>query len=300
MFRLVLVAAAWVVLLIAAALFFTLVIAALPGIRAAGVGALVSATWDPNRAQFGVLSFVYGTIVTSLIAIALAGPIGIAVALFLSELAPRWLAAPMGLLVELLAAVPSVIFGLWGLFVLAPLMRTVVDPFLRSSLGFMPAFRGDSYGPGLLTAGVILAIMILPTVAAISRDVFQAVPRDQREAMYALGATTWEMMTKAVLPYARSGVIGALVLALGRAQGEAVAVALVIGNSPKIVASLFAPAYTLASVVANEFSEATGPTYPSVLIALGLLLFLVSVTVNVIARLLVWSVSGGRPAAHTV
>jgi phosphate transport system permease protein len=251
--------------------------------------------WSPTDGEYGVLPFVFGTAVTSLIALLLAGPIGVAVALFLSELAPRRLAAPLGMLVELLAAVPSVVYGLWGLFVLAPVMRTIVQPGLSKSLGFLPLFQGPPLGVGMLTGGMLLAIMILPTVSAITRDIFGAVPNEQREGMLALGATKWEVLTKAVVPYARSGIIGALVLALGRAMGEAMAVVMVIGNTPAISASLFRPAYTMASVLANEFTEATGKTYVAVLIEIGLLLFLLSVVVNVVARLLVWSVaSGGR------
>lgn len=282
--------AAWIILIVVAGLLAVLLHASWPAIETIGLGA-VSRAWSPTDGQYGVLSFVYGTAVTSIIALALAGPIGIAVALFLSELAPRRLAAPVGMLVELLAAVPSVVYGLWGLFVLAPAMRTVVQPALGKWLGFLPLFQGPPLGIGMLTGGVLLAIMILPTVAAIARDVFSAVPNDQREGMLALGATRWEVLTKAVLPYARSGVIGALVLALGRAMGEAMAVVMVIGNTPAISASVFRPAYTMASVLANEFSEATGQTYVSMLIEIGLLLFGLSIIVNIVARMLVWSAS---------
>ena len=288
---------AWAVLLVVAALVFVLLIAAWPALKTAGFGALTSTLWDPADGHFGALSFVFGTAVTSAIALLLAGPIGIAVALFLAELAPRRLAAPIAMLVELLAAVPSVVYGLWGLFVLAPVMRSAVQPVLSKTLGFLPLFQGPPLGIGMLTAGVLLSIMILPTVAAIARDVFTAVPNDQREGMLALGATKWEVLTKAVLPFARSGVIGALVLALGRAMGEAMAVVMIIGNTPAVSASLFKPAYTMASVLANEFTEATGQAYVSMLIEIGLLLFGLSVVVNVLARLLVWSVApahGGR------
>ncbi len=293
-FASLLVAAAWIVLAVVAGLVIVLAIAAWPAVKVAGFGALISSDWSPADGRFGVLSFVYGTAVTSAIALLLAGPIGVAVALFLAELAPRKLAAAVAMLVELLAAVPSVVYGLCGLFVLAPVMRTIVQPALGKTLGFLPLFQGPPLGIGMLTAGVLLAIMILPTIAAIARDVFSAVPNDQREGMLALGATKWEVLTKAVLPYARSGVIGALVLALGRAMGEAMAVVMIIGNTPAISASLFRPAYTMASVLANEFTEATGQTYVSMLIELGLLLFLLSVVVNVFARALVWSVGRGR------
>jgi len=288
--------AAWVVLLLVVALFVTLVIAAWPAIKTVGVTPLQSATWDPNSGKFGVLSFIYGTIVTSAIALLLAGPIGIGAALLLAEVAPKRLATPVALLIELLAAVPSVVFGIWGLFVLAPVMRTVVEPALQRWFGFLPLFQGMYYGIGMLTAGVLLAIMVLPTVTAISRDIFEAVPRDQREAMLALGSTKWEMLTRAVIPYARSGIIGALVLALGRALGEAMAVTMVIGNKPAIALSLFAPGYTMASVLANEFTEATGQQYVAMLIGIGSMLFILSMILNVFARLLVLSVAGARGA----
>ena len=286
-------AAAWTVLLVVAGLFVVLFVSAWPAISTVPIASVASSTWDPNDGKYGVLPFVFGTIVTSAIALVIAGPIGIACALFLSELASRRLAGPLGMLVELLAAVPSVVYGLWGLFVLAPVMRITVEPFLSRTLGFLPLFQGPIYGVGMLTGGVLLSIMVLPTVAAISRDVFSAVPIEQREAMIALGATKWEVLAKAVLPYARSGVIGALVLALGRALGEAMAVVMVIGNKPAIAASLFAPGYTMASVLALEFTEATGKQYVAMLIEVGLLLFLVSLVINVIARTLVWSVASG-------
>lgn len=290
--------AAWAVLLVVAALFVVLFISAWPALTTVPFSSVAATTWDPNSGKFGVLPFVFGTVVTSSIALLIAGPIGIACALFLSELASRRIAGPLGMLVELLAAVPSVVYGLWGLFVLAPVMRTAVEPFLNKTLGLLPQFQGPIYGVGMLTGGVLLSIMILPTVAAISRDVFSAVPVEQREAMIALGATKWEVLAKAVLPYARSGVIGALVLALGRALGEAMAVVMVIGNKPAIAASLFAPGYTMASVLALEFTEATGKQYVSMLIEVGLLLFLVSLIINVIARTLVWSVASSTRAGR--
>jgi phosphate transport system permease protein len=283
--------AAWLVLAVVIALFAVLLWRSMPAIQKIGLGAFTM-LWDPNGGHFGVLTFIYGTIVSSLIALLVAGPIGVGAALFLAELAPRKLATPVAMLIELLAAVPSVVYGLWALFALVPFIRNLLGPLLQHVFGFLPFFQGSIYGIGMLAGGLILAIMVVPTVAAISRDVFQAVPNDQREAMLALGATKWEMLTKAVLPYARSGVIGALVLGLGRALGEAMAVAMVIGNKPQIVASLFAPGYTMASVLANEFSEATGKVYISMLIEIGLLLFMVSLVVNIFARLLVWNASG--------
>lgn len=283
-------AAAWLVLLVVIALFVTLAIAAWPAVKTVGIHAVQSAVWDPNSGKYGVLSFIFGTLVTSAIALLLAGPIGVGAALLLAEIAPQRLANPVAMLIELLAAVPSIVFGIWGLFVLAPVMRTHVEPALARWFGFLPIFQGYFYGVGFFTAGVLLAIMILPTVSAITREIFGAVPRDQREAMLALGATKWEMLTRAVIPYARSGIIGALVLALGRALGEAMAVVMVIGNRPAISASLFSPGYSMAAVLANEFTEATGQQYLAVLIGIGSLLFILSMLVNIVARLLVWSV----------
>jgi len=291
-------AAAWFVLLVVAGLFVVLFVSAWPALSTIPFSSVANTTWDPTDGKYGVLPFVFGTVVTSAIALLIAGPIGIACALFLSELASRRIAGPLGMLVELLAAVPSVVYGLWGLFVLAPVMRTSVEPFLSNVLGFLPQFQGPIYGVGMLTGGILLSIMILPTVAAISRDVFSAVPIEQREAMLALGATKWEVLAKAVLPYARSGVIGALVLALGRALGEAMAVVMVIGNKPAIAASLFAPGYTMASVLALEFTEATGKQYVAMLIEVGLLLFCLSLIINAIARTLVWSVASGPRAGR--
>ncbi len=284
--------AAWMVLLVVAALFVTLCIAAWPAIKTVGWQAVHTVEWDPNNGRFGVMSFVFGTLVTSAIALVLAAPIGLGAALLLAEIAPRRVASPLAMLIELLAAVPSIVYGIWGLFILVPVMRTYIEPALSKSLGFVPLFHGYFYGVGFLTAGVLLAIMVLPTVTAIARDIFEAVPREQREAMLALGATKWEMLTRAVIPYARSGIIGALVLALGRALGEAMAVVMVIGNKPAITASLFSPGYSMAAVLANEFTEATGQQYLAVLIGIGSLLFVLSMLVNIIARVLVWSVAG--------
>ncbi|MBV8172549.1 MAG: phosphate ABC transporter permease subunit PstC [Candidatus Eremiobacteraeota bacterium] len=290
-FMFLLYASAWFVLAIVAALFLVLLQRSWPAIQTIGLGVFTQ-LWDPGGGHFGVLTFIYGTIVTSAIALLIAGPVGIGAALFLAELAPKRLATPVAMLIELLAAVPSVVYGIWGLFVLVPVIRMYIGPALQHTFGFLPLFQGPIYGVGMLAGGLILSIMVVPTVAAISRDVFEAVPNDQREGMLALGSTKWEMMTKAVLPYARSGVVGALVLGLGRALGEAMAVVMVIGNKPQIVASLFQPAYTMASVPANEFSEATGKVYISALIEVGLLLFIVSLLVNISARLLVWNASG--------
>ena len=269
-----------------------LVLDARPSIRRFGIGFLVGTVWDPVAENFGALAFVYGTLVSSLVALALAIPLGIGTALYLAEVAPRWLRPPVGFLVELLAAVPSVIYGLWGIFVLAPLLRTQVEPLLGSALGFLPLFEGPPYGVGMLAAGLILAIMIVPFIATVCREMFLAVPDQQREAALALGATRWETTRIAVLRYARSGLIGAVLLGLGRALGETMAVTMVIGNRSEISLSLFAPGATMASVIANEFAEATGDLHLAAIIEIGFLLFAVTVLVNALARLLVWRVGG--------
>jgi phosphate transport system permease protein len=255
-----------------------------------GPAFLVSSSWNPVTGQFGALPMIYGTVVSSFIAIALASVIGIGSATYLAEFAPRRIADPLAALIELLAAVPSVVYGLWGLFVVVPIFRQYIDPFLQAYFGYIPLFSGPIYGVGLLTAGIVLAIMILPTVSAISRDVIRAVRRDQREAGMALGSTKWETTWRIVLPAARTGIFGACVLALGRALGETIAATMVIGNKPVIAASLFSPSYTLSSVIANEFTEATTDLYISSLVELGLLLFVLSFIVNGFARLLVNSV----------
>lgn len=255
-----------------------------------GPAFLWTSQWNPVTEQFGALPLIFGTVVSSLIAIVLAGVVGILAAAYLSEFAPSWLARPLSFVIELLAAVPSVVFGLWGLFVLAPFMRTALGPFLERTLGFLPIFSGPLYGVGLLTAGIVLAFMILPTVTAISRDVIAAIPKELREASMSLGATKWETVQRVVLPAARAGIFGALILALGRAMGETIATTMVIGNRPEIAASLFAPSYTLSSVIANEFTEATTPLYTSALIELGLLLLVVSAVVNGLARIMMWTV----------
>lgn len=274
----------------AVGLFIQLVNGSWQSLTTFGFAFLVDSQWNPVSGHFGALPMIYGTVVSSFIAIAFASVIGIGAATFLAEFAPRHIAGPLATLIELLAAVPSVVYGLWGLFVLVPILRTNVDPFLQTYLGFLPIFGGPIYGVGLLTAGIILAIMILPTVCAISRDVIRAVSREQREGSTALGATRWETTWRVVLPAARTGIFGACVLALGRALGETIAATMVIGNKSVIAASLFAPSYTLSSVIANEFTEATSDLYVSSLVELGLLLFVISFIVNGVARLLVNSV----------
>jgi len=243
--------------------------------------------WDPVAGQFGALPFLYGTVLTSAIALLIAVPLGLGTAICLSEFPLVRLSNAFAFLVDLLAAVPSVIYGLLGIFVLAPWLRVAVEPVLTSRLGFLPLFRGPAFGVGFLAAGLILAIMVVPFIVSVSREVLISVPREQREAALALGATRWEMISKVVVPFAKTGIIGSVFLALARALGETMAVTMVIGNAPKISASLFAPGYSIAAVIANEFTEATGNLYLSALIELGLVLFLVTFVLNGLARLLV-------------
>jgi phosphate transport system permease protein len=265
---------------------------ALPALRRFGWSFVFTSNWDPVAESFGALPFIYGTLVSSALAMLIAVPLGIGAAIYLAELAPGWIRPPIGFLVEMLAAVPSVVYGLWGIFVLAPWLRVWVQPALGTTLGFLPLFQGPPYGVGMLAAGIILAIMTVPFITSVSREVLLAVPNTQREAALALGATRWEAIRVAVLRYGRSGLLGAILLGLGRALGETMAVTMVIGNRPEISASLFAPGYTMASVLANEFTEATSDVYLSALIAVGLLLLAVTVIVNAVARLLVWRVGG--------
>jgi len=247
----------------------------------------VTTTWDPVFENFGALPFVFGTLVTSAVSLILALPLGVGAAIFLAELAPPRISDALSFVIELLAAVPSVILGLLGIFILVPFLRQVVDPFLKSTLGFLPFFKGPIYGLGMLAASVILTIMIIPFIITISREVLLAVPADQREAALAVGATRWEATWKVVVPYARTGIFGSVFLALARALGETMAVTMVIGNDPRISASLFAPGYTIAAVIANEFTEATGNLYLQSLIELGLVLFLVTIVINALARILI-------------
>jgi len=259
----------------------------------------VGRDWDPVAEEFGALPFIYGTLVSSLLALLIAVPLAIGVAVFTTEMCPRSLRGPLSFIVELLAAIPSVIYGLWAIFVLVPILSAYIQPFLAKTLGWTGMFDGPAYGYSMLAAGIILAIMIIPIISSITREVLLAVPRHQREAALALGATRWEMIRVSVLRNARAGIVGGVILGLGRALGETMAVTMVIGNRPEIAKSLFAPGYTMASVLANEFSEATGDTYLSALIEIGLVLFLVTIVVNALARLLVWTVTHGRTArAH--
>jgi phosphate transport system permease protein len=258
-----------------------------------GFGFLTRSIWDPVAEQFGALPFIYGTAVSSVIALLIAVPISLGVAVFLVEKAPRALSNPILFIIQLLAAIPSVVFGLWGIFVLAPTLRKHVYPSLQSTLGFLPLFKGNQNGLGLLTAALILSIMVLAIITAVTTDVLRAVPGTQREAALALGSTKWEA-TLIVLQNAKSGISGAIILGLGRAIGETMAVTMVIGNRPQISASLFDPSFTIASVIANEFTEATSEIYLQSLIELGLILFLVTFVINMLARLLVWSVTRGE------
>jgi phosphate transport system permease protein len=282
------------VLAVAGVIVLVLTETAAPAISRIGVWRFIRGQgWDPVAGEFGALPFIYGTVVTSAIAIVVAVPVSVGLALFLSEMGPPVLRRPVSFAVETLAAIPSVVYGLWGLFVLVPLLRTPVEPFLGRTLGFLPLFRGPPIGLGYLAAGLILAIMILPTIASVTLDVFKTVPSSLKEGALALGATRWEMIRMTVLPYARSGIVGAALLGLGRALGETMAVAMVIGNAPEIHASLFAPGYTLPAVLANEFSEATSSVYVGALAGLGLVLFGLTVLLNAAARLLL-AVTGRR------
>jgi len=256
----------------------------------------VQSDWNPVEDQFGALPFIYGTVVSSILALIIAVPLSVGVAVFITEMCPVSLRGILSFTTELLAAIPSVIYGLWAIFILVPLLRNYVQPVLGATLGWTGLFSGPPYGIGMLAAGVILAIMIIPIISSITREVLTVVPQHQREGVLALGATRWEMIRMGVLRNARAGIVGAVILGLGRALGETMAVTMVIGNRPEIAKSLFAPGYTMASVLANEFSEATGDVYLSALIEIGLALFLVTIAVNALARLMVWSVTRGQPA----
>ncbi|HEV3469213.1 MAG TPA: phosphate ABC transporter permease subunit PstC [Pyrinomonadaceae bacterium] len=292
-FRTLLFLAALAVLLIVGAMIAATASASVPSMREFGFGFLTGREWNPIQGRFGALPFIYGTVMSSAVALAISVPLSLGVAVFLVEQAPRRLARPVTFLVELLAAIPSVVYGLWGIFVLAPALRDYVKPPLQKLFGWVPLFQGPvETGTGLLTAGVILAIMITPIISAVVRDVLAAVPDSQREAALALGATKWET-TRVVLANGGPGIAGAIILGLGRAIGETMAVTMLIGNRAQISASLFEPSYTIASVLANEFAEASDELFLSALVQLGLILFLVTFLINGAARLLVWSVTRG-------
>jgi phosphate transport system permease protein len=251
-----------------------------------GLAFFVTKLWDPIAEEFGALTFIYGTVVTSAVALLIAVPFGIGAAIFLAELAPQKVSDPLQFFIDLLAAVPSVIYGVLGVFIVIPLMRTWIAPALKATLGFLPLFQGPAYGVGFLSAGIVLAIMVIPYIISVSREVLLSVPRDQREAALALGSTRWESTWKVVVPFARTGIMGSIFLALARALGETMAVTMVIGNTPSISSSIFAPGYSIAAVIANEFTEATGDLYLQALIQLGLVLFLLTFILNGLARLL--------------
>jgi phosphate transport system permease protein len=289
-FRGLMFVAALAVVLVVLGMIWALAADSMLSIRQFGIGFLAGRSWNPIRGDFGALPFIYGTVVSSLIALVISVPISLGIAVFLIEQAPYYVARPITFLVELLAAIPSVVYGVWGIFVLAPFLRTWIEPPLEHWLGWTPFFRGPITGIGLLTGGIILAIMVTPIISAVVRDVLAAVPGSQREAALALGATKWET-TRVVLVNGAPGIAGAVILGLGRALGETMAVTMVIGNRPHISASLFQPSYTIASAIANEFTEATGDLYLSALVELGLILLLVTFVVNAVARLLVWNVT---------
>lgn len=279
------------VLVIMCLIFIVLLREAVPAISAFGLSFLYTAEWNPVRSVFGALPSIYGTCVSSIIALVIAVPISLGIAMFLTELAPRWLAGPVGMAIELLAAIPSIIYGMWGLFILAPLLADYVEPFMIEYLGFIPIFKGAPLGIGMLPAGFILAIMIIPFISSVSRDIFLMVPPILKESGYGVGATKWEVIYKVVLPFTRSGIIGAIVLGLGRALGETMAVTFLIGNSYDISSELFNPATSISASLANEFTEAVDPLHISSLVALGLILFVITFIVLAAAKLMIKKVS---------
>lgn len=292
-FRTVLLILAGSIIVILAAMIYMMIANSIPSLQKFGFGFLTGSEWKPADNIFGALPFIYGTIVSSVIALIISVPISLGIAIFLTEQAPKSIAAPIAFMVELLAAIPSVVYGLWGIFVLAPFIRDYLGVFLEKYLGWLPLFQGRLTGIGMLTGGIILALMTTPIITAVVRDILEVVPTTQREAALALGATKWET-TQIVLGNAASGIAGAVVLGLGRALGETMAVTMVIGNSPQISASLFEPAYTIASVLAANFAEATDKLYLSALIEMGLVLFLVTFVVNAFAKVLIMSVARGQ------
>ncbi|MFZ0633109.1 MAG: phosphate ABC transporter permease subunit PstC [Acidobacteriaceae bacterium] len=295
-FRWLMVLCALSIFAIVALIGTELVTQSIPTIKVFGWRFFVGSAWDPVNGHFGALPFIYGTIMSSVVALVIAVPLAVGVAVFLTEMCPKALRGILSFLTELLAAIPSVVYGLWGVFVLVPLLRGYVDPVLIKTLGWTGLFVAPDFGIGMFAAGVILAIMILPIISSLTREVMTAVPHMQREAVLALGATRWEMIRMGVLRNARIGIVGAIILGLGRALGETMAVAMVIGSSPTLTKSLLAPAYSMAAVIANEFTEAVSDLHRTALIEIGLALFLVTIVVNILARLLVWAVTRGAPA----
>jgi len=298
-FRYLMLGCALSVLAIVVLIVRELIIRSTLSLHAFGLKFFFRQAWDPVNGDFGALPFIYGTLVSSFLALLLAVPLSVGVATFTTELCPRKLRSLLSYMVELLAAIPSVIYGLWGIFVLVPILRLYVEPFLAKYFGWTGLFGGPQFGLGMLGAGVILAIMIIPVITSITREVMSAVPTAQREGVLAIGATRWEMIRVGVLRNARTGIMGAIILGLGRALGETMAVTMLIGNRPEIAKSLFAPGYTLASVIANEFSEAADDLYLSALVEIGLALFVITLLVNVVAQLMVWSITRGNAARAT-
>lgn len=291
LFRRLLAASAGALLLLLAIVVLELWIGSAPARERFGLGFLFTSTWDPVTTQFGALPLVAGTLLTSVLALLMAVPLALGVAIYLTEFAPAALREPVAFLLNLLAAIPSVVYGLWGVFVLLPFLRARIFPALAGLFGALPLFQGPIYGPSVLAAGIVLAIMVLPYIMSVAREVLLAVPASQREAALALGATRWEAVTGAVLPYARSGIGGAIILGLGRALGETMAVTMVIGNRHEVSASLFAPGYTMAAAIANEFTEAVADVHYAALTYVALVLFILTVAVNAAARLLIWRVA---------
>ncbi|MFW5999777.1 MAG: phosphate ABC transporter permease subunit PstC [Halanaerobiaceae bacterium] len=278
----------WLILILIFAMLAAMVSFSWPAIRKFGLSFITSTKWNPVKSDFGALPFIYGSLVTSLISLVIAVPLGVGAAVFLTEIAPGKLSRPLSFVIELLAAVPSVIYGFWALFVLVPLIREYIQPFLSEYLGFLPVFQGPMMGLGIFAAGVILAVMILPIITSITRDVLEAVPDEQRQGMLALGATRWETIWHIVLPHGKAGIIGAVILAFGRAVGETMAVTMVIGNVNKISHSFFALGNTMSSVIASEFAEAVSGLHLGALVGLGLLLFLITLVLNIAARVLIY------------
>ena len=287
-FRVLTRTAAIAVLIILGAVILSLIQGSVPALRAFGLNFLIEERWNPVTERFGALAPIYGTLVTAFISMLIAVPVGLMIAVFLTELCPMWLRRPVGIAIELLAGIPSIIYGIWGLFMFAPFLQQTLQPFLIAVFGDIPVlsslFAGPPYGIGMLTAGLVLAIMVLPFITSISRDVFESVPPVLKEAAYGIGCTTWEVVRHVVLPYARVGVIGGIMLGLGRALGETMAVTFVIGNAHRVSASLLAPGTTISATIANEFTEAVGDLYTSSLIALGLILFVITFIVLAAAR----------------
>lgn len=297
LFKWLLVLAALAVPALLVGLLWQLVDGARPAIAAFGTGFITSSTWDPVADQFGAWPLIFGTLLTSFLALLLAVPLSLGVAIYLTEFAPMAIRKPVTMMIELLAAIPSVVYGLWGIFVMIPFLTATVYPWLQATFGFLPFFQGPIYGPSVLSASLILTVMVMPYILSVSREVLLAVPDGQREAALALGATRWEAVTTAIVPYAKSGIIGAVILGLGRALGETMAVTMLIGNRHAMAASLFEPGYTMAAAIANEFADPTSPMHSAALMYVALTLFAVTILVNAGARLLIWRVSRQRGGA---